>query len=211
MDNFTFTQQPTLSVRERVFNEIRNAILNNSLAPGTRLKENEIAKQMGVSRVPVREAILQLEYEGLVESGHYKETVVASIQGDAIADYLIPIRYHLESTVIRKHKADMDEAFFAGLEAILEEMQSHLDDEVLSFWVDQDMKFHEWIIRLAPEPIVQSIWGSISQRIKLHFNAKTSSYDKEQFISDHRHLLAVLRTKDDKQIAAALREHMNLY
>ncbi|UVI33366.1 GntR family transcriptional regulator [Paenibacillus spongiae] len=211
MKNFTFTQQSNLSLREKVVVEIRNAILRGNLSAGERIKENDIAIQMGVSRGPVREAIQQLELEGFVVSYPYRETVVAEINVSEIKDYLTPIRYHLESTVIQKNLDAINDVFLGQLQEIIDVMDSHLADTDVHFWVEQDLLFHETIIRLAPERTVQLIWESVSNRIKLHFNQRTGSYDKQQFVHDHQHLLDIMRTRDIDLIKQTLLEHMNLY
>ncbi|MFD0712381.1 GntR family transcriptional regulator [Paenibacillus sp. GCM10027626] len=211
MKNFSFTQQSNLSLREKVVVEIRNAILQGHLSAGERIKENEIALQMGVSRGPIREAVRQLELEGYVISYPYRETVVAEMDENEIKDYLTPIRYHLESTVIQKNLDAINDEFLGRLQEIIDEMDHHHADSDVYFWVEQDLLFHETIIRLAPERTVHLIWESVSNRIKLHFSQRTGAYDKQQFVRDHQHLLDVLRTKDMVKIQQTLLAHMNLY
>lgn len=79
LENFQFKKNDTVSLRQFVYQEIREAIIKGHLEPGARLREVEISKQMNVSRGPIREAIRILEQEGLVISHPYRETVVADL------------------------------------------------------------------------------------------------------------------------------------
>src|SRR5437763_486534 len=90
------------SRREQVANILRESIVSGKLKPGDRIREKEISDQLGVSRGPIREAIRQLEQEGLLISYPYKETVVAEMSDDEIMDVLIPIRIILETYSSKK-------------------------------------------------------------------------------------------------------------
>ncbi|MCQ6562345.1 GntR family transcriptional regulator [Paenibacillus mendelii] len=211
MSSFMFNPQSNISLREKVIHDIRSAILRGHIKPGERLKESDIADQMGVSRGPVREAIRQLEREGLIISPPYRETVVVDLDADEIREFLIPIRYHLESTVIKKYMHLMDEPFFDRLQGIVDEMGKPLRSPEIYPLVELDLSFHESIIHLAAERTVQTMWQSISHHIKLHFNKNTEDYDRENFVQDHALLLSTLRTKDLGRIQQDLLAHMNLF
>jgi DNA-binding GntR family transcriptional regulator len=79
VSQFRFEEQKATSLRHKITDDIRRAILQRKLNPGDRLREAEISKQMGVSRGPVREAIRMLEQEGLLVSLPYKGSTVTEI------------------------------------------------------------------------------------------------------------------------------------
>ncbi|WP_274363819.1 GntR family transcriptional regulator [Paenibacillus thermotolerans] len=207
MSEFTFKQQANVSLREKVTNDLREAILNGYIQPGQRIKEQEIAAQMGISRGPVREAIRHLEREGLLISYPYKETVVADLNVDEVQQILLPIRFHIESFVLKRYAGKVDEAFYSRLQSIIDRMQSAVDSGNPSVLVELDIEFHETIISLAVERTVFITWRSIVNQIRLHFS-KNLRFQYDQIVSDHQKLLDALKTKDPDLIQAAMTQHL---
>lgn len=89
-----------LPIREKVYNILREAILSGAMEPGERVVEREIAVRMAVSRTPIREAIRQLEIEGLVKHVPRKGVVVTGIR-DSEVDEIYLIRGALEGLAVR--------------------------------------------------------------------------------------------------------------
>lgn len=208
MSGFTFKQQVNVSLRERVTNDLRDAILNGNLEPGQRIKETEIAEQMGVSRGPVREAIRQLEREGILISQPYKETVVADLKAEEVKDVLIPVRYHLEMFVIKKYIEEMNEEFFAGLQEIVDEMDRLSDGDNKLRLVELDIFFHQAILELAEERTVFLTWNSILNQIRMHFSKNIQYFHTENLAPDHQALLDCLKSKDISKIQKEMATHL---
>ncbi|MFC3788991.1 GntR family transcriptional regulator [Paenibacillus sp. GCM10012307] len=204
-----FKQQANTSLREKVTNDLREAILNGHLAPGSRVKEMEVAEQMGVSRGPIREAIRQLEREGLLISYPYKETVVADLDAEEVRNILIPIRHHIEWFVVQRYLHEMDQKFFAAMQAIVDEMrEAALNGENLRL-VDLDIQFHQTILELANERTVLLTWQSIVNQIRLHFSKNLPYYQLDHFEKDHQELLDAIRSKDLPKIQGAIAKHLD--
>ena len=163
---------------------------------------------MGVSRGPVREAIRQLEREGLLVSHPYRETVVSDLRLEEVKDILIPIRFHLEWYVLKKYIAAVDEAFFEDLQDIVHEMEASAASNEPDRLVELDIAFHEALIRLAEERTVVLTWQSILNQIRLHFIKNIAFYDKQNITSDHQALLNALQTKDLDVIQKELIRHI---
>lgn len=205
-----FDKQVNLSLRERVTNEIRRAILTGKLRPGSRIKEADIAEQMGVSRGPVRESIRQLEREGLLVSQPYKETLVASMNYEEVRDILLPIRFHLEWNVIKKYIAPLpaDDPFFAGMQQIVDQFDLQRNQENADRLVELDMTFHERIVSLATERTVSLTWKSISNQLALHFYFNLPHYEAGKFKQDHQELLDMMKSGNLEEIRQALMAHI---
>src|SRR4051812_5764530 len=90
------------SLRSRASEALRTAIVEGRLQPGDRLREVELASQLGVSRAPVREALRQLEYKGLVASSPYRATEVLGVSQEEIEEVLVPIRLIIETFAFKK-------------------------------------------------------------------------------------------------------------
>ncbi|WP_409342428.1 GntR family transcriptional regulator [Paenibacillus sp. MBLB4367] len=209
MGKFTFMQQTNISLREKVVIDIRTAILSGKLQPGERLKEADIADQMGISKGPVREAFRQLEREGLLITQPYKDTVVADTDGEEVRDLVIPIRFHLEWFVIEKYSSAMDEVFFEKLQQIVREMSQHAEEGRMDRLVELDLQFHETIISVATERTLQLTWRSIFNQMKLHFMKNLRYFNKDEIVADHQKLLERLRTKEPALIRDELIRHMD--
>lgn len=208
MDSFTFTRQASMSLREKITNDIRNAILKGELKSGSRFKEIEIARQMGVSRGPVREAIRQLEREGLLVTTPYRETVVADIALEEVKEILIPIRYQLESFVIRHYIEGVEAPFFDGLQEIVDLMAAAYELGQRDRLIELDVRFHEAIVMLAAERTVRMTWNSILNQTRLHFIKNVRYYADDTIVRDHRTLLDKLRAKDPDAIMHELDRHL---
>jgi DNA-binding GntR family transcriptional regulator len=112
---------------DEAYDVLRGAILSGQLAAGTRIVEADIARQMAISRSPVREAVRKLEREGLVEYVPRRGTVVVGLSRDDVADALA-LRAHLEAyaarlaatgaseKVIRQHIQQLAASVLAGLD-----------------------------------------------------------------------------------------------
>src|SRR5690606_2853928 len=103
MNSFMFQQKTNVSLRERVTEDIREAILQGNIKPGEMLKENDISLQMGVSKGPVRDAIRQLEREGLLMTKPYQGIIVSDLNIKEVKEVIIPIRFNLEWFVIKNY------------------------------------------------------------------------------------------------------------
>lgn len=208
MNDFMFKQQSNISLREKVTNDLRTAILSGFIQPGQRIKEMEIAEQMGISRGPVREAIRHLEREGLLISYPYKETVVADLNVDEVQKILLPIRFHLETFVLQRYADQFDESFFGRLQSIIDRMNTALESGDHHVLVDLDIEFHETIISLAIERTVVVTWRSIVNQIRLHFT-KNLRFQYDQIAAEHQALLDTFRMKDQDSIQQAMRQHLD--
>src|SRR4051812_36785971 len=98
------------SLRRRATEVLRAAIVDGAMEPGDRLKEVEISEQLGVSRSTVREALRQLEHEGLVVQSPYRATEVLGVSQQEITEVLVPIRLTIESSAFRQAMTRLEPA-----------------------------------------------------------------------------------------------------
>src|SRR5216683_3073383 len=123
---------------------IREAILDGRLEPGSRLKEEELARELGISRTPVREALLILQAEGLVDAAPNRGAVVRSHDADDLED-LYQLRALLEGYAARRAAANISEAAVAGLRASCERFESLIESDVQEL-VKENLLFHNVIL-----------------------------------------------------------------
>lgn len=201
MQKYQFKPQNNTSLRHKVANDIRDAIINGNIAPGSKLREAEIAEQMGISRGPVREAIRDLEAMGLVVSLPFRETVVADVNKEEIIDLLIPIRLQLELYTLKLSLPHFDEELFDVLDNIVRQMESWAAANDLIGVVEEDIRFHETVLTQSDSPFPLQIWSSIVNRLRIHFIKNTQFFpDLNKVVVDHVLLLEALRTKEYNSI-----------
>lgn len=120
--------------------ELRKAILSGALPPGSRLLQEELATQLGVSRMPIRQALAALQSEGLVKIDPWRGTIVATLERDAIHDmytFRSILERHVAAALARR--TDFDPMFLHGVIAMGREA---LAQGQLAALIDLDLRFH---------------------------------------------------------------------
>ncbi|MFN8623504.1 MAG: GntR family transcriptional regulator [Chloroflexota bacterium] len=109
------------SLREMAYDDIRDAILSGALAPGQRVKERDVAEQMGISTTPVKEALRRLEQEGLVVSQPRRGAVVSTLVEIPVEE-IEEMRGTLEAMAARLAATRMTDAELARLRKVMDDM-----------------------------------------------------------------------------------------
>ena len=137
------------------------AIISGRFEPGERLIESVLSTELGTSRGPVREALRQLENEGLVMSFPYRGAVVLGVSDEEVHEVLIPIRLTLERYSFARALEKMTDDDFAelGKQIWLMEQAGKAND--LIKLVEADLAFHEIVIRRRGSCTPLQIWRTI--------------------------------------------------
>jgi DNA-binding GntR family transcriptional regulator len=147
-------------LRDEVLDELRDQILTGRLAPGSMLNESALAAELGVSRLPVREAIRQLESMGLVASVPRKGVRIVAPDPEE-AEMVHQIRVVLEILAVRRTIERREEAVYADLEAMLAAgNQAEADGDVETLQ-HLNSEFHELLSRGSGSSVLQSILATI--------------------------------------------------
>lgn len=200
------------SMRQRATDVLRAAIVSGQLRPGDRLKEAELSEQLGISRAPVREALRQLEHEGLVASLPYRATEVLGISQEEIAEVLVPIRLTLETFAFRRALPLLTLDDLASLGELLRTMRQAASSGDLDALAAADVRFHELIIERSGQPHCLQIWRSIQPRVRAYFRRDAPIHSRlEEIADEHEELLQVLRRGDEVELLETLRRHIGNY
>jgi DNA-binding GntR family transcriptional regulator len=197
------------SLRHHVLQTLREAIINGRFQPGDRLIEEELCQQLGVSRGPVREALRQLEQEGLVVSFPYRATEVIGVTEAEIREVLMPLRLTLERFAFRHALPRIDAADFATLADLITTMRQAAAADNLARIVEADMHFHELVLERSQQPHCLQIWRTISPRVRAYFYRCGPRHSRLDEIADeHDDLLAAMRSGNIEQVMQALEPHI---
>ncbi|MBM7783726.1 GntR family transcriptional regulator [Tenggerimyces flavus] len=197
------------SRRHVIVRALRHAIEVGSLAPGDRLVERDLAERMGISRGPVREALRQLEQEGLVVSYPYRGTVVAEISAEEVEHLLVPLRLVLARFAVRHALARLTPADLSTLASLASSMRAAARVGDRAVVVETDVAFHELLLERAEQPHALQVWRTIAPRVRAYFHRDTGRYETLEEIADgHDELLAALRGGDLGEVEAVLARHI---
>ncbi len=193
------------SISDRVLAELRRKIIAGDYAAGSALRQEKLAFDLGVSRIPIREAIHKLEAEGLVQSEPHKGSVVAPLSATELAE-LFEIRLQLEPWLFGLAIPLMTEASFAAAEAIIaQSMQGGSDGN----WSALNWQFHATLYESAQRKhamgMLKTVHQSANRYVNLH---RAVVHDVALELSDHRTLVRHARQRDVKAGMKALKEHI---
>ncbi|MFF3288693.1 GntR family transcriptional regulator [Streptomyces sp. NPDC003023] len=156
----TSLKQPPAA--ERVYTHIKQAVLDRRYEGGTLLTEGELAEAVGVSRTPVREALLKLEVEGLIKLYPKKGALVLAVSAQEIRD-VVETRLLVEEFAVRK-AVPAPAALVARLEELLAQQQRHADAGDLAAFAVSDRCFHAEIVKHAGNDILSKLYDQLRDR-----------------------------------------------
>ena len=139
LDDFTLDREKLIG--PQIYQFLLNAIVTVRLSPGIGLKEKEVIKRLGVSRTPIREALLRLEDEGLVQIFPQSGTYVSKIKIEAVLESQF-IREALECSVARYAARNRNDELLESLSRKLEDYETALNDDEVKLMYEKDEEFH---------------------------------------------------------------------
>lgn len=200
-------------LREDVVRSIERALLLGSLAPGQRLNEAEIARQMGISKGPVREALRQLEQFGLVVSYPQRGTFVAEIT-PTVASEAFSLRAVLESYAARLAVPRLGDAHLRRMQALIDEADALPTEAGRPLkTAELDLAFHDEIYRLSGHRLLQEAWGNLRPKIRVLLAAtgvlgSGGPSRPGAYTRGHAAIVEALAARDGAAAEAAIARHL---
>jgi DNA-binding GntR family transcriptional regulator len=192
----------------QIASTLRGEILVGSLDPGVHLQEAGLAARFGVSRGPVRDALLELSKEGFVVS-RARGCVVAASAPHSVQAFVLPIRRTIECYALDLAFESLKAESFQAWDEILAVMRRAClsRDEVMI--VEQDIAFHRSILTMANQPDLLAIWTTIVSRIRRYFLDGCRRYaDPMEQYAEHAELVRIFREGDKTKAVKALEAHI---
>jgi DNA-binding GntR family transcriptional regulator len=207
LNNISFIKQGLLP--DQIADVMREAIIKGVLLPGARLVENDLSKQLGVSRIPLREAFRVLEGEGLVTISPHKGAMVSELKDEELLE-LFTVRALFESYAAQ-YLADIRGASVVPyLESIIQQMKSAIGIGDIQTYCGLAADFHEALITGCKNSILIRQYEQI--KVKLHrYQAALSrlSDSPQQSIFEHQKIVTFIKSGDKAQAAKATKEHID--
>lgn len=208
-DNLILEMDDNLPLRDVVFNTLRKAILRGDLTPNERLMELPLAKKLGVSRTPVREAIRKLELEGLVVMYPRRGAKVAQITVKSIRDVL-EIRRVLEVLAVTKACKNITQDGIMQLRTALKQFKDVINSEDLTKVAEADVKFHDTIYNATNNPKLIGILNNLREqmyRYRMEYIKDKTSH--MMLVKEHEELVAAIVNRDVKNAAKIAEKHID--
>jgi len=198
-----------VSIREKVYRVVRDDLLSGRIAPGERIIEAQLAREINTSRTPVREALHTLEREGLLEVIPRVGYRVKRMDRDEMEE-LCEIRIVNETLAACWAIDNISLKELRSLEENLKRAEAETQDGNPSLFVEYDAEFHEILARASGSRRLFELCQLLCRhmlryRIETLHNAETAF----RAISGHRDILECIKAKDKKGVAAAVRNHLD--
>ena len=193
------------ATHELVASVLREAITSGQLKANEPLPQDEIAAQLSVSHIPVREALRQLESEGLVTYQPNRGATVSSLTPEEIRE-IYDIRRILETDAVRRAATRLSAAQFGHAAGLLDRSE-RTDDG--AEWGSLDIEFHRTVYDLSDRPRLEELITGLLRRVDRYWLSHGLMLKhRETFEREHRALLAALKQRDAAESSRILAEHL---
>ena len=195
--------------QKMVYHTLRHAIMHCKLAPGQRLVIEDIAQQLNVSPIPVREALQLLQSEGLTENTPHVGASVAPISRDSVIE-VFSVMEGLEVVASRLAVTRLTPKTSQELAAIVADMDEAVRQSDYEGWTDLNARFHLGIARVTQMPMLQQMTARAMDhwsRIRRYFFNQLRYSRMEQAQQEHHAILDALTTGDYERLEAVVKAH----
>jgi DNA-binding GntR family transcriptional regulator len=193
-------------LREQVKEVLLERILRGELEPGERLVETRLARELGTSQAPVREALRDLELLRLVESEPFRGSRVRAVDDSQLLP-VFPVRAALEELAASEAARNADR----DVGALEHELESMREAAAAADWRTQiahDVAFHRTMVELAGnEPLLQS-WLVLGVEVSTAFATYQTLWDQTELAEFHVPIVEAIRAGDSRRAGAEARKHV---
>jgi len=196
------------TIAEQIAGSIREAIAQGRIPPAARLFEVSLAREMGTSRAPVREALSQLEREGLVIKEPNRGARVVELTEETVRE-VASLRGLLEGFAASLAAERLTGSQFMALEALVKGMERAVQTGEYAKLVDLDYQFHDFICRASGHRTLYETWSAISGKVRLYLSTTNLMYrNLKLVVQGHAEIVAALRSRDTVRANTVMQEHL---
>lgn len=193
-------------LRDNVFASIRDAIVDGTFAPGERLRDADLEVWLGVSRTPIREALLRLERAGLVMAVPGKATIVApyDVASTVSTQQVVAAMHELAARLAVPEVTEGDIAGMADANARFEQALERLDVEAA---LHADDEFHSVFVTRSGNPALQELLEQTTPVLRRVERIRFASFAARDSVAQHAEIIRLTRAGDAEGAARACRDN----
>ncbi len=196
------------TISSAVGDELRRRILDGTFQSGVQLRQDALAEEFGISRIPIREALVQLESEGLVKIVPHKGAIVSELSIAEI-DELFELRLLLEPRLLEASAPHLTAEDFARLHSILDEYNSEIKAMHIGRWGELNTQFHMLMYRHAEKPRSLTLVANLLQDCDRHARIQLSiNNNTERATCEHNELVTLCEQGRIDKASALLKSHI---
>lgn len=207
MGKFILSEHDRATLQFKVTTKLRELILKGQFSMGERLMQEEWASKLGVSRMPIREALRQLEVEGLVTIEPRKGAIVTPISTEDIEE-IYRLRALLEGQAVEMAVDFLDEEDFEELETLYEQMIGlDRDEQEIEMYMKLNERFHGVLIEACPwrrtKGFIETLWKGIPSYTP---SLLPDHFQESQ--NEHKLMVSFAKQRDGKQLKEITEKHI---
>ena len=207
MSDFKLSQEERATLQHRVTTKLRAAIIKGELKNGTRLVQEEWAEKLGVSRMPIREALRQLEFEGLVKIEPRRGAIVTSVSIEDIEE-IYQLRAILEGIAAQRSLPLLEKEDIEELEKLVDQMvRLKADDDDVELYMQLNARFHQVLKSGCPwtriHMMIDMLWKGIPA-----YTPSVLSNHLEKSHREHTMILECVKNNDGKRLRQVVESHI---
>ena len=205
-----YTKLPKETARDYALRVLKGNIISLDLAPGTAISENELAAEIGISRTPVREAIIELAKAYLIEIYPQRGSFVSLIDPKMVDEARF-LRRVMDTAEIEEVCETADEEGIRLLEENVELQEFYLSKGTTDKLFDLDNKFHRDIYVVAKKDIIYDIHSTLMIHFDRVRNLSVVTVKNNGIVGEHRAMLEAIKAKDKKTASELVAKHLDHY
>jgi DNA-binding GntR family transcriptional regulator len=201
---------PKRNLADAVTERLRDAILNGKFKPGQLLREEQLATMLDLSRGPVREALIRLEREGLVQVRRHRGAIVAQLSRTDVEE-VYGLRLALERLAVQNAIRHATEDDFAAMEQVIAAFDMALAHNPSEHEIARlDLQFHDIIYRAARHQRLYDCWSNLRSQIYIFLLSRNIANPdfRKITLKGHTDILDVLRARDEARAIQIIEEHL---
>lgn len=196
-------EQGTYTLHDRVCKALRDAILKGNFKPGERLVQEDIAHSLGVSRMPIREALRKLEAEGLIQIEPNRGAIVNPISVEDIEEIYF-LRSTLEKLAVEESLMELQKQDIVELESLILRMEQA---EEVDYFIKLNIEFHRLLMRHCKKKrllsFIETLWNGFPQQ-----TPHVLDNQKRKSSEEHRDILQAVKENDVKKASQLVSQHI---
>lgn len=203
-----FPKREPKVISHEVASDIKKAIMDGYIKPGEKINETKIAKDMGISRSPVREALQELKKEGVVINIPYKGTYVNLLGKKDVEDMYI-VRGLLESYAVEFLIKNKNDNIIELLRQNVKDIEKSVEKKQKKELVKNDLQFHRNLCKFTKNQQLINLWEGFQSQVEILITLESGFYERFDLLAtEHRDLLSLIIDGKIKKAQEKIKAHI---